>query len=72
MLPDLPDVKPVVAAVKPPRKKPPPERADGKTPAQGTEAAADRSPEGKSGEAARGGTAEQGAARSPRAAGGAL
>jgi hypothetical protein len=68
MLPDLPDVKPVVAAVKPPAKKPPPGRADGKTPAQGTDGA----PKVTAGEAGRGGAAGQSAATSSRAAGGAL
>jgi multidrug efflux pump subunit AcrA (membrane-fusion protein) len=71
-LPDLPDVKPVVAAVKPPSEKPPPDRADGKTPAPGGEIVADRSPQDTSAEAARVGTAGRGAATSPRTAGGAL
>ncbi len=71
-LPDLPDVKPVVAAVKPPSEKPTPDRADGKPPARGSEIAADRSPQDTSAKAARVGTAERGAATSPRTAGGAL
>ncbi len=71
-LPDLPDVKSVVAAVETLRKKPPPDRADGKPPRQDTEAKTDRSPEVTTSDAARGTTAERGAAGSPRTAGGAL
>ena len=80
-LPDLPEVKPATAAVKPPgakrpevkspRPKPPAEPTDSKTPAQGDADQSDRPPVRPAGDGVRGETGEQGAAKPPRAKGGA-
>lgn len=71
-LPDLPEVKPVVAAAKSPGKKPRPDPTDGKQPAENAEAVAERSSEGTPGDATRVGTAQPGVATTPRSSGGAL